>query len=67
MKILFDHGTPAPLRHHLRKHLVDLAEGKGWETLGNGELIRRAEEIRIAIERITAGRSNGSANLTALY
>jgi len=29
MKILFDHGTPAPLRHHLTEHLVDLAEGKG--------------------------------------
>ncbi|MCY4226770.1 MAG: hypothetical protein OXF20_03565 [Gammaproteobacteria bacterium] len=44
MKILFDHGTLAPLRHYLTEHLVDLAEGKGCETLENGKLIRRAEE-----------------------
>ena len=44
MKILFDHGTPAPLRHHLREHSVDRSAEKGWELLENGELIRRAEE-----------------------
>ena len=44
MKILFDHGTPAPLRHHLREHSVDRSAQKGWELLENGELIRKAEE-----------------------
>lgn len=44
MKILFDHGTPAPLRHHLREHSVDRTAEKGWELLENGELIRKAEE-----------------------
>ena len=44
MKILFDHGTPAPLRHHLREHSVDRSAERGWELLENGELIRRAEE-----------------------
>ena len=44
MKILFDHGTPAPLRHHLRGHSVDRSAQKGWELLENGELIRKAEE-----------------------
>ena len=44
MKILFDHGTPAPLRNHLREHLEDRSAEKGWELLGNGELIRRAHE-----------------------
>ena len=43
MKILFDHGTPAPLRNHLREHSVDRSAEKGWELLENGELIRKAE------------------------
>ena len=44
MKILFDHGTAAPLRNHLREHSVDRSAEKGWELLQNGELIRKAEE-----------------------
>ena len=44
MKILFDHGTPAPLRHHLPEHSVDRSAERGWELLDNGELIRKAEE-----------------------
>ena len=44
MKILFDHGTPAPLRRHLPKHSVDRSAERGWELLENGELIIRAEE-----------------------
>ena len=44
MKILFDHGTPAPLREHLAEHSVDRSAERGWELLENGELIRRAEE-----------------------
>ena len=44
MKVLFDHGTPAPLRDHLRDHSVDRSAEKGWELLENGELIRKAEE-----------------------
>ena len=44
MKILFDHGTPAPLRRHLRGHSVDTAAEKGWDSLANGDLIDRAEQ-----------------------
>ena len=44
MKILFDHGTPAPLRQRLRGHAVDTAAEKGWESLVNGELIDLAEQ-----------------------
>ena len=44
MKILFDHGTPAPLRHHLTERSVDRSTERGWELLENGELIRKAEE-----------------------
>ena len=35
MKILFDHGTPAPQRNHLREHAVDRSAEKGWELLEN--------------------------------
>ena len=44
VKILFDHGTPAPLRRHLPEHSVDRSAERGWELLENGELIQRAEE-----------------------
>lgn len=44
MKILFDHGTPAPLRKHLQNHSVDRSAERGWELLENGQLIRKAEE-----------------------
>lgn len=44
MKLLFDHGTPSPLRRHLPEHSVDRSAEKGWNQLENGELIRRAEQ-----------------------
>lgn len=42
MRILFDQGTPAPLRSHL-KHDVATVIDLGWGTLSNGELLARAE------------------------
>ena len=43
MKILFDQGTPAPLRHTLTGHSVATAFEQGWSNLQNGDLIRVAE------------------------
>lgn len=43
MKLLFDQGTPAPLRGHLREHSVDTLVEKGWSDKGNGELLDLAE------------------------
>lgn len=43
MRILFDQGTPAPLRDHLSGHSVETAYEKGWSTLRNGELLAKAE------------------------
>lgn len=43
MKILFDQGTPAPLRHELAGHEVATAHEMGWADLGNGDLLRAAE------------------------
>lgn len=43
MKILFDQGTPAPLRRSLPKHEVATAFERGWAALQNGELLGAAE------------------------
>ena len=43
MKVLFDQGTPAPLRHHLPQHSVDTVAEKGWSDKDNGELLDLAE------------------------
>ena len=43
MKILFDQGTPVPLRRHLHPGRVDTAAEMGWSQLGNGELLAAAE------------------------
>ncbi len=44
MKILFDQGTPAPLRKFFPKHAVVTVYEKGWNQLKNGDLIRTAED-----------------------
>lgn len=43
MLILFDNGTPAPLRDALKGHVVVEAIERGWNRLVNGELIASAE------------------------
>jgi hypothetical protein len=43
MLILFDNGTPAPLRDALKGHIVVEAVERGWDRLTNGELIAAAE------------------------
>ena len=44
MRILFDQGTPVPLRRSLNCHVVATAYEQGWSTVTNGELIRLAEQ-----------------------
>ncbi len=43
MRILFDQGTPVPLKNHLSAHQVDTAFELGWSRLTNGELLASAE------------------------
>ena|SRR6266513_635073 len=43
MKIIFDQGTPAPLRNGLSGHSVSTAFELGWSSLANGELLQQAE------------------------
>lgn len=44
MKILFDQGTPSPLRNFLPEGTVSTAASLGWSDLSNGDLIAAAEE-----------------------
>ena len=44
MRILFDQGTPAPLRRHLHPSVVDTTAELGWSLISNGDLLKRAEE-----------------------
>ena len=44
MRILFDQGTPVPLRRSLTGHVIATAYELGWSTVTNGELIRLAEQ-----------------------
>jgi hypothetical protein len=44
VQILFDQGTPAPLRRFLTAHDVSTAYEQGWSTVTNGDLIRLGEQ-----------------------
>jgi hypothetical protein len=49
VRILFDQGTPAPLRRYLVEHEVKTTFECGWSTLTNGELLDRAEQAGFEI------------------
>ena len=44
MRILFDQGTPVPLRKFLNTHQVETVFERGWSTLTNGDFLARCEE-----------------------
>src|SRR5690242_3279642 len=44
MLVLFDQGTPVPIRRFLKEHVVQTAAQRGWEERKNGELLKAAEE-----------------------
>jgi hypothetical protein len=43
--VLFDQGTPVPLRRVLSAHTVSTAFEMGWAQLSNGELLNAAEAV----------------------
>jgi hypothetical protein len=59
MLVLFDNGTPRTLaRYLIGQHAVTEARARGWEQLGNGELLTVAEaagfEVFVTTVRILA-------------
>ena len=62
MHILFDNGTPAPLRYALSEHFVVEVIERGWDRLANGQLIAAAEAaVRSFIVKMAAGTDCASA------
>ena len=43
MRVLFDQGTPVPLRSFLIGHEVVTAFELGWSEISNGDLLEKAE------------------------
>jgi hypothetical protein len=49
VRVLFDQGTPVPLRDSLQQHEVPTAFEQGWSELTNGELLDAAEREGFAV------------------
>ena len=64
MKILFDQGTPVPLRKYLPSETIDTVYEKGWHTLQNGDLLLKAEQERYDVLVTTDGNLSYQQNLS---
>jgi len=65
MLILFDHGTPAPLRSFLSGHTIRRTQDVGWDRFSNGELLDAAEKAGIEILVTTDKNIRYQQNLAA--
>jgi hypothetical protein len=63
VRILFDQGTPVPLRESLTQHEVATAYERGWSTLKNGELLEVAEREGFDVFVTTDSRLKFQQNL----
>jgi predicted nuclease of predicted toxin-antitoxin system len=43
LRVLFDKNVPHGIRHFLDQHQVETVDDRGWDRIGNGELIQVAE------------------------
>ncbi len=70
MRILFDHGTPAPLIAYLVGHSVTKAKEAAWDRLVNGELLRAAEEagfdVLVTTDKNMASQQNLASRSIAI-
>ena len=70
MRILFDHGTPAPLIPFLEGHTVTKAKDVGWDRLVNGELLKAAEqagfEVLLTTDKNMASQQNLKSRTIAI-
>jgi len=63
MRILFDHGVPAPPIPFLEGHTVTKAKDGGWDRLVNGELLKAAEQAGFDVLLTTAKNMASQQNL----
>lgn len=64
MRVLFDQGTPVPLRHFLSSHTVTTVYEKGWSRTRNGDLLRLADQQMFEVFLTTDQRLKYQQNLT---
>ena len=64
MRVLFDQGTPVPLRDFLARHEVTTAYERAWSQLNNGELLNAAEEAALDVPVTTDLNLRHQQNLT---
>ena len=64
-RVLFDQGTPAPLRHTLTNHEVSTAYEQGWSALSNGDLLDAAERAGFQVFVTTDTHLREQQNLSA--
>ncbi len=62
--MLFDQGTPLPLRKHLAAHQVSTVFELSWSALENGELIAQAEKSGFEVLVTTDQNLKYQQNLT---
>ena len=62
--MLFDQGTPDPLKQSLPGHEVSTAFGRGWSSLKNGELLDVAERAGYEVFVTTDSNLKHQQNLT---
>jgi len=67
VRILFDQGTPAPLRHVLVGHSVETAYELGWSALQNGALLAAAESRGFEVLLTTDKNLQYQQNLTGRH
>ena len=65
MRVLFDQGTPSPLRRGLLLHAVETAHERGWSTLRNGALLQAAEDAGFEVMITTDQNLQYQQNLAA--
>jgi len=65
VRVLFDQGTPVPLRRLLTRHEVLTAHECGWSTLKNGELLDSAEKEGFAVLVTTDANLKHQLNLSS--
>jgi hypothetical protein len=64
MRVLFDQGTPVPLRRVLNTHTVTTVYERGWSHVRNGDLLRLAGQEMFEIFLTTGRNLKYQQNLT---
>lgn len=64
MRVLFDQGTPVPLRRFLNSHTVTTVYEKGWSRTRNGDLLRLADQQMFEVFLTTDQSLKSQQNLT---